>query len=452
MREGEAQQPAPISPERRDGGNKMSRRKLLKYGGAAALGAGAEFLYNRLKQEEPGPEKLPSDQEAERLLKPPKFIFGESLSNEDEYVNRPEIFDLIDSAWEALESQEAGFKVQEKKVLLKPKGGKKGQKRKPQYKMVPSLHYNVLLAVTDTKLHPKEVEFVKVDEKGMPSTPGFQISKGMPLGVGTKYEVATPANHVVLAIKRALPIAGNYEEVIYTPYSENLDTPIIRKEGYDYLVKNLIAARNQLKEKGVKSKAFHDKLVADVMPMDVALKLCMIEHIDPFIFKRQAAELAKETNLGKGDAEREVMGDMANQALTVVGANREWSFVYAYSKAGAGGLFQFIPSTYQAVRERYPKAGLRKDFREGMDDHVNGAKASLLLFDSDLSFTNSDHRQFLLKNPQALGMYLASCYNGGAPRTVQAIMEHKGEWVNYVLTETQMYIDKFNALSAVFSE
>ena len=44
------------------------------------------------------------------------------------------------------------------------------------------------------------------------------------------------------------------------------------------------------------------------------------------------------------------MKDMANQALTTVGANREEARRYSKSKPGARGLFQLMPATYSALQ------------------------------------------------------------------------------------------------------
>jgi hypothetical protein len=168
--------------------------------------------------------------------------------------------------------------------------------------------------------------------------------------------------------------------------------------------------------------------VADALPGNVALTLSLIEHIDP-------------TRFQSGESIEKLM----NEVLVVVAANERRAYAYSVSKAGARGLFQFIPRTYNNISRQYPNAGLDVNFVRGMENHHNAAKASLLLFDSDLSYLKNSHRQFLKKNPQAMGKYLAAAYNGGSPRASNRIQVYKGSWESHVLPETQCYLKKFDA-------
>src|ERR1044071_10220270 len=54
------------------------------------------------------------------------------------------------------------------------------------------------------------------------------------------------------------------------------------------------------------------------------------------------------------------------------------SFRYSVSSAGAGGMIQMIPKTYQAIREHHPNVTLDADFVSGMQNHANALKAMLL--------------------------------------------------------------------------
>ena len=58
-----------------------------------------------------------------------------------------------------------------------------------------------------------------------------------------------------------------------------------------------------------------------------------------------------------------------------------------------------------------------KDFLAGCTDHVNAAKASLLLFDSDLSDVPDRHLPLIAKDVKTVGMYLAAAYNCGRKRS-----------------------------------
>ena len=385
-------------------------------------------------------------------LHAPEFILKPSGTEYDSLVG-DWIFDAIDDAWTALDKMDAGYKLVPQPEKIQPKPGRQNKRLKPAVKMVQKLQYNVLLAVIDLHSKDRKLEFVLVDEKGRPTMPGFSISKeGRARGVGTTYEVTAPTGYAVLAIKRVLKVEGEYQEVIYTPHSAALDVPLIRKAGYDYLVARISEAQADLRAKQVKSFAFPGKLVADIIPLRVSLALSVIEHVDPGDFAADTkTAILKNPRLSQDAAEKLVMEKLANKALVVVGANDSLSYCYAVSrKAHARGLFQFIRRTYDSIQKKYKTAGLKKDFVDGMDDHTNGAKASLLLFDSDWSFLHTDRRAFLQKNPDALGMYLAASYNGGPGRASGAIANYGDKWPQHVLAETQVYVRKFRALEAAF--
>lgn len=261
---------------------------------------------------------------------------------------------------------------------------------------------------------------------------GFEVDLEKVNGVNTQYEVTHPDGYIVLALKRLVNSRkGGDKDVIYSPYSEQLDISAIRRQGFEY-VKNIIhSARERLANKRVGSLAIERRLVTEVVPVDIATVLLLIEHIDPTRFNTLP------------------IGRLINEVLTVIGLNRERAYAYAVSPAGARGLFQFIPSTYKSIVRQYPEAGLNSNFVAGMNNHINAAVASFLLFDSDLSYTDIEHRNFLTQNKDALGYYLASAYNGGAPRTARAIKEHGNNWVDYVLPETQVYLKKYKAVANI---
>ena len=108
---------------------------------------------------------------------------------------------------------------------------------------------------------------------------------------------------------------------------------------------------------------------SDTRPIEVSLVLSIIEHIDPGRFEHyKGNEIA-----------------LVHEVLTIIGANTTRAYSYSKSSAGARGLFQLVPDTYRRLQEKYRSAGLTRDFASGCNDHTNAAKASLLLFDSDLS-------------------------------------------------------------------
>lgn len=310
---------------------------------------------------------------------------------------------MIGEARKLLATQSAGYRLDE--------AGKKVVK------------HNVLLAVQGKD---GDIETVKLKNGTRPEK-GFRVAYPRLNGVNTQYEVTHPSGYTVLALKRVVRTDG-FREVIYTPYTKSIDTPELRKEGLNYLKEKLDEAERNLDRKKIKSLAYGGK-VTSVIPKDVALTLAIIEHIDPGRFNA-------------GTPIHQLVGEV----LVVLATNRENAYRYSVSKAGARGQFQFMRKTYEAIDRRYPKAGLIDDFILGMDNHVNAATASLLLFDSDLSYLRKDHRKFLKGHPEAMGKYLAAAYNGGPSKALKAIRRHGEAWEDHVLPETRTYLKEFEAV------
>jgi hypothetical protein len=286
--------------------------------------------------------------------------------------------------------------------------------------------FNVLLAVEN--VNTRKIEIIKLTHKGTQAPSGFSVLGGKKNGVNTAFDVRYPSGYIVLALKRVVGKDGGFEEVVYTPYTPEIDTKTMRDIGLQYLKDNLDGADSDLRSKGVRSRAFGG-LVADAVPKKVALTLSLIEHIDPSRFESG-----------------QPIEQLVNEVLVITAANKQRAYAYSVSKAGARGLFQFIPRTYHSLIRLYASAGLDTNFVRGMEEHQNAAKASLLLFDSDLGYLPRNHRQFLKKHPEAMGKYLAAAYNGGASRAARAINIYRGDWERHVLSETQCYLRKFNAV------
>ena len=110
------------------------------------------------------------------------------------------------------------------------------------------------------------------------------------------------------------------------------------------------------------------------------------------------------------------------------------------------GLFQFVPDTYRRLQEKYRSAGLTRDFVSGCSDHINAAKASLLLFNSDLA---SLPRKWCGPEEKMAGpsaCILAAAYNCGPKRVEKSARECKGQWTCRLPEETRVYLEKFDAV------
>jgi len=328
-------------------------------------------------------------------------------SSDSHDVIKFNIFEDIARARKLLEKKQCGFQT------IKTKKGKK----------IELGEFTILLAVEDVKT--RDIRIVRVHPKLGGTSEGIVVEPGKSNGVNTKFIITYPEHHIVLAIKRPVRQGTTFKEVIYTPYSEGLDIPAVREAGLEYLKNVLRQAKNDLTRRDVRPSC--DKFVAD----DVSVTLAIIEHIDPLKFES-----------GKYTSEK-----LIHETLVILGTNKQKAYRFSASKAGARGLFQFIPDTYKRIARLYPQAGLDKDFIRGMEDHENAAKASLLLFDADMRTMNNGRTgQVMDEPPQVMGRFLASAYNCGSGKTKGALDRHGENWHAKVPAETQIYLKKFDAV------
>jgi hypothetical protein len=297
---------------------------------------------------------------------------------------------------EFLQDKTAGYSLvqEEKRITFVDKKGRKREKLVREKGIKP----NFLLAVED--LRERKIRQVRITEKGC-VTDGFVVTKNRNNGVGSTFEVNYPENMAVLALRTMVRSGRNsFKEVVYTAYTPEIDTWQVRKAGLYYLAQQIELARKDLEARNVKLIGF-DGRGDDIMLTEVALVLSIIEHIDPVRFK----------NCPEGDKIA-----LVHEVLTIIGANTTNAYAYSRSPAGAMGLFQLVPDTYKRLRDKYPRAGLKKDFVSGCTDHLNAAKASLLLFDSDLADLPKERLSAIRRDARAAGKYLAAAYNCGSGR------------------------------------
>lgn len=376
-----------------------------------------------------------ADLEEEDDIEPPEEInveesveFGPPAGVRDQITFN--IFEDIVRAKALLGEQRCGFQVAKgkaKKVKVKKsRKGKKGYKVRTVFRAQKAElgGFTILVAIENVKT--RAIKIVRVHPKLGGKSDGIVIEPGKSNGVNTKFNIVYPEQHIVLAIKRPVRSGTGFKEVVYTPYSEDLDTPAVRKAGLDYLRNVLAAAKSDLIKRGVRPLSGY-RFVDD----DMAFSLAIIEHIDPQKFES-----------GKYTPER-----LIHETLVIMGTNTHSAYRYSASKAGARGLFQFIPKTYKRMVAMYPRAGLKKDFIQGMEDHENAAKASFLLFDADMCVLTNGRAERVKTDSDALGRFLASSYNCGSGRTRAAMDRHGADWHMGVPAETQIYLKKFDVVS-----
>ncbi len=338
------------------------------------------------------------------------------------------IFEDIARARAMLERAQCSFKVVRPKIVRKIKVKRKGKKGYTYRTHVsygnPSLgDFSILLAVENVTT--REIKILRVHPRLGARSENKVIEPGKANGVNTKFKIISEEHHIVLALKRPVHSAGGFKEVVYTPYSEGIDIPVVRKAGLDYLQNVIGQAKEDLLLRRVNPRSCQS-----FVDNDISVVLAIIEHIDPVKFVS-----------GKYTPEK-----LINETLVILGANKKNAYRYSRSKAGAVGLFQFIPGTYKRILNLYPGAGLNCNFVHGMEDHVNAAKASFLLFDADMYVLGDTRRQGLLEDPAALGKFLASAYNCGPGRTRGSMDKYGHNWTSRIPSETQIYLQKFDAV------
>jgi hypothetical protein len=449
-----------------------TRRAFLGLGMAAASAYMAKrLLHESGNKTDSAPNQiLSSEQETELSGKIPDFVL-EKNKNEYNQGTPENVEELINEAWDVLEPEEVGHEV--KKVIIIPKKkSKQNTKGKTKPIIKNKMETNFLLATKDfSETDSPEIHLIRLNSNGVPETEGHTVDIGRDLGMGTSYEVSLPRNHAVLAVKRTIPLEGKYQEVIYTPYSPEIDTPKLREAGFNYLKDLLKSAGEDLNASGVHSLLRGEKgelqNIASQVPKDLALKLTIIEQVDPKIFERDSARLAKKYGVNLETAEIHIMKKMAQEGLAVVGANKEDARIYSRSNVGASGLFQLMPETYNSLalgrrigrtglryKPDYKNTGLDARFASGATDHLNAAKAALLLLDSDLrnGMSRKSLRQNFAKDPGLMGVYLAACYNAGSSPVIKTMRKFGPKsWTEHLpIHETRVYVRKYHALEAVY--
>ncbi len=357
----------------------------------------------------------------------------DSLSVENEILFAPvaggsdadfDISEDIQRGREFLEDKVAGYSqvLEKKRVTFFDRKGRRSERLVSRTIIRPYF----LLAVED--LRERRLRQVLITDRGC-VTEGFKVIKTRNNGVASRFEVTYPENMAILALRTTVRSGEQgLKEVVYTPYSPEIDTWQVRKAGLDYLVGRINLARSELAAKKVRLAEFRQ--TGDAVPMEVSLVLSIIEHIDPGRFEHyQGNETA-----------------LVHEVLTIVGANTTEAYSYSKSPAGARGLFQFVPDTYRRLTGRYRRAGLKKDFVSGCTDHVNAAKASLLLFDSDLASLPRKWWSAARKDGPSIGMYLAAAYNCGPKRVERSARACKDQWTCLLPEETRVYLRKFDAV------
>jgi hypothetical protein len=274
---------------------------------------------------------------------------------------------------------------------------------------------------------------LRMDEQGR-NDQGFKVTWPVNNYLNTKFSVestgapGTPAigaaggPTMVFAQRRPVRGKDGFEEAVYTAYSPDFDTQKMRDAGMDYLRTLEHLAYNRVNDHDVRSHVAPGKTVAEEIPRDMVLRLMITEHVDPLHMKFVGIE------------------QCVHEVLITIAANRDKSYAYARSSAGALGLPQFMESSYQMVRDNYPAARLEPDFNLGMTNLHNAVLASLLLLDLELTELPKATLKKVSDSSKTFAAYLAAGYNRNPVHVVKTYLKTNSMTGGHAPFENKMYV------------
>lgn len=248
-------------------------------------------------------------------------------------------------------------------------------------------------------------------------------------GVNTAVTVADSSDRALVPLVIEFPIEkqGVFREMAYyTSAHPALLSPELFQTGQSYVQSMVELAAKRLREKG---------LLISQNVVDVAERLCVVEHIDHERFRQ------------------ENHAALFQEIYSLYALNELDTYRYSVSFAGAGGLVQMIPWAYNLERQRHPVAGLNPDFVLGMRNHANALQAMLLYMQdtwSDLA-ANGDVKHALDAKIATPTELIAAGYNSNASRLPLYIRRGGASWRTLIPRETQVYLQIYRALEGVVS-
>ena len=243
------------------------------------------------------------------------------------------------------------------------------------------------------------------------------VNTAITLGDATTNEALIP-----LVVQFPIVRDGAVSEVAYyTSVHPALMSAELSSNGQSYIRTMLDRAAANLVAQGV-------TIPSDIV--DIAEHLCVVEHTD---HKRFMTENA---------------GDLFPEILSLYALNQGNTFRYSVSTAGAGGMIQMIPKTYEAIRQSHPNAALNSDFVNGMRDHSNALKAMLLYMNDTWNglANSSEVRDAVNSGIATKPELLAAGYNSNPTRLPRYLKEGGAGWRSLIPAETQMYLTIYGAV------
>ncbi|HEX8774721.1 MAG TPA: hypothetical protein VF735_14210 [Pyrinomonadaceae bacterium] len=276
---------------------------------------------------------------------------------------------------------------------------------------------------------PKELFLSKGAEATINSSLGSRVQLRVLRANGVNTAVTlfdeTGRSLAPLVVEYPIERGGRFQEMAYyTSGHPAVLSPEVVKAGQSYVRTMVDLAARRLKDKGV-------PISPDIL--DVAERLCIVEHTDHDRFRRENRIALYE------------------EIFALYALNELDTYRYAVSFAGAGGMVQMIPSTYQMLRRMHPGIGLNPDFVAGMRNHGNALEAMLLYMNDTwkLLAANSDVDYALKAKLATQPELLAAGYNSNPARLPQYINRGGAAWRTLIPRETQIYLQIYKSLDSL---
>ncbi len=275
----------------------------------------------------------------------------------------------------------------------------------------------------------KEFFLKKGSEVTIPSSLGTMLTIRVlrANGVNTAVTVFDPNGRSLTPLLVEFPIERNgvfREMAYYTSAHPALLSPELVKSGRGYIRSMLDLAAKRLREKGT---------VVSPQLIDIAERLCLVEHIDHLRFKQ------------------ENRAALYDEIFSLYALNELDTYRYSVSSAGAGGMVQMIPWAYNLVKQRHPGVGLIPDFVVGMRTHSNALQAMLLyVHDTWNDLAANSEVQYAMNAKLATQQELmAAGYNSNAAKLPGYLRRGGAGWRSLIPRETQMYLQIYKSVDSL---
>jgi hypothetical protein len=299
----------------------------------------------------------------------------------------------------------------------------------------PSLDYVTLAALLPetSQIHliriSKEMFLQKGSEISAVSTLGLpvQIRVVRANGVNTAVTIFDDKNRSLSPLIVEFPIErkGIFRELAYyTSAHPALLSTDLMKTGQTYVNSMVDLAAKRLRDRG-------NPIAPNLI--EIAKRLCIVEHVDHDRYRNENRIALFE------------------EIYTLYALNELETYRYSVSSAGAGGMVQMIPWTYNLMRQRHPGVGLNPDFVAGMRNHGNALEAMLLYMQdtwNDLS-ANEDIQSALTAKEATLTEIIAAGYNSNAAKLPGYIRRAGAGWRSLIPRETQLYLQIYQSLESL---